>query len=647
MTADEVAGSRRRLAAIMFSDVVGYTAMTQSNEKLALDVLEDHRRLLRPVFAKHMGKEVKTIGDAFLVEFGSALDAVNCAIEMQQAMQRRNQDRTVLTRVQIRIGVHVGDVVEKDGDVYGDTVNISSRIEKLAESGGIAISGQVYEQVKNKVNFPIIKMGDFQLKNVEAPAPVYAVGTVWRGVQAPKTESAKRVAVLPFRTIGGNKEDEYLADGLSEALISSFSAVPSLKVIARTSVMRFKGSDKSISEIGKELNAGNILEGTLRRSGERLRISVQLVEAENEGILWAGKFDKNLEDALAIEERIAEDVTTALRSRLGDRGGPESRRNITKSGEAFLLYLKGRYRLTRHGQSEVEAATRFFEEAIAEDPQFASAYAMLAQCWLFLGFFGFIPSKRAIEKAQPLLGQAIEIDPDLDIAHMMMGRLLIDRDWDWSGAEAEFRRAIELSPNSAEAHYRYALLLHNLGRSAEAVAELEAAEELDPLSAAVNQVAGTVLYYIGRNREAKERFLRVIEMEPKAALSHTNLGLVYFEEGDVKSSLRELREALELDPNNYFYKADLCSIYSRAGMTKEARDVLSEAELHAGSKDVPLVPVAGMLASVGEKERALDFLERAYSEHSPYLTSLKVERWFDCLREEPRFIALLRDMRLA
>ncbi|MDG6925402.1 MAG: tetratricopeptide repeat protein [Nitrososphaerota archaeon] len=644
---DDVAGSRRRLAAIMFSDVVGYTAMIQSNEKLALDVLEDHRRLLRPLFVKHMGREVKTIGDAFLIEFGSALDAVNCAIEMQQAIQKRNQDRTALTRIQIRIGIHVGDVVERGGDVYGDTVNVASRIEKLADSGGIAVSGQVYEQVRNKVNFPIAKKGDFQLKNVESPAPVYTVSAVWRGVLTPKSDGAKRVAVLPFRTIGGNQEDEYLADGLTEELVSSFSSVPGLKVIARTSAMRFKGSDKSVSEIGKELNAGNILEGTIRRSGERLRISVQLVETESEDILWAGKYDKRLEDALAIEEQIAEDATTALKSRLGEQHGPEARRNITNSGEAFLLYLKGRYRLARHGQSEVEAASKFFEEAIEKDPQFASAYAMLAQCHLFLGFFGFIPTKKAFEEAQPLLSRAIEIDADLDTAHMIMGRLLMDRDWDWSGAEAEFRRAIELSPNRAEAHYRYALLLHDMGRSDEAVAELEAADELDPLSVAVNAVAGTVLYYIGRNKEAKERFLRVIEIEPKATLAHTNLGLVYFEEGDLESSLRELQLALELDPNNYFYKADLCYVYSRAGMKKEAREVLSQAEADSGSKEVPLVPMAGMLASVAENDSAIDLLEQAYLQHSAYLTSLKVERWFDGLRTDARFMELLRKMRLA
>src|ERR1022692_625817 len=231
---------QRRLAAIMFTDMVGYATMTQSNEKLALDVLEAHRRLLRPIFAKHGGREIKTIGDAFLVEFGSALDAVNCGIEMQQAIARLNHEKTSLTQVQIRVGIHAGDVVERDGDVYGDTVNLASRIEKLADSGGIAVSDQVYEQVRSKLAFSTSKMGEFQLKNIESPTLVYAVNPVWSGVPAAKPSAAtNRIAVLPLRNIGGSQEDQYLADGLTEELISSFSSLPGLKVIARTSAMRF------------------------------------------------------------------------------------------------------------------------------------------------------------------------------------------------------------------------------------------------------------------------------------------------------------------------------------------------------------------------------------------------------------------------
>jgi TolB-like protein/Tfp pilus assembly protein PilF len=484
-------------------------------------------------------------------------------------------------------------------------------------------------------------MGEFQLRNVESPASVYAVSPTWTGVRETKPESGTRIAVLPLRNIGGNRDDEFLADGLTEELISSFSKLPSLKVIARTSVMRFKGSEKTTLEIGKELKAGNVLEGSIRRSGDSLRISVQLVETGTEECLWAGNYDKGVKDALAIQEEIAEDATTALSSRVGVQRGPTSMRSITNSGEAFILYLKGRYRLTRHTQDDVEAASQFFEQAVAVDPRFASAYAMMAQCQMFLGFFGFIPTKEAFERAQPSLNRAIELDSDLDIAHMIMGRLLQDRDWNWPAAEAELRRAIELSPNSAEAHYRYGLLLLTLGRSAEAVAEVKMAEELDPLSVAVNQVAGTVLYYEGRYSDAKESFLRAIEIEPRAALAHTNLGLVYFEEGKLEPAVAEISKALELDPKNYFFRADLCYVFSRAGMVEQARQLLSEAVAAPEAQHVPTEAVAGMCSCVGEKERAMQLLEKAYADHSAYLPSIRVERWFDGIRSEPAFASLI------
>lgn len=635
----------RRLAAIMFSDVVGYTALTQSDESLALDVLEAHRKLLRPIFSKHGGREVKTIGDAFLVEFRSALDAVSCGVEMQQTLSSHNEAVTKLMRVQIRVGIHVGDVVERDGDVYGDTVNLASRIERLAESGGIAISSLVYEQVRNKVAYQISKMGEFQLKNVDSPAPVYSVSPKWASVRTEARTSEGRIAVLPLRNIGGTLEDEYLADGLTEELISSFAKLPSPKVIGRTSVMRFKGTTKSLSEIGRELDSQNILEGSLRRVGDRLRISVQLVDAPSEELVWARSYDKGVEDALDIQEEIADDVTTTLRAKFGENRGPTSAKSITSSGEAFLLYLKGQHRLYMHDRTSVEAAVGHFEQAVKLDPGFATAYAMLAQCQLFLGFYGFVPSRQAYEKAQPYLNRAIELDADLGIAHRVMGRLLIDRDHDWAGAEAEYRRALRVSPNSAEAHYWYALLLDILRRDAEAEVELKIAEELDPLSFAVLQVSGTVAYYTGRISQAIEKFNRALEIEPRAALAHTNLGLAYFEQGRLQEAIAEIKKAMELDPENFGFRADLCYVYSRAGMSEDARSVLREAE-SARKGWVPSVPLAGMYSSIGEKAKALALLQRAYEENSAYLSSLKSERWFDNLRSEPEFLALRQKLGL-
>ncbi len=637
--------SERRLAAIMFSDIVGYTSMTQSNEALALALLEEHRALLRPIFAARAGAEIKTMGDAFLVEFKSALDAVNCAIDMQHALAKRNSENTTVKRVEIRVGVHVGDVIQIGDDVYGDTVNLASRIEKLAEPGGIAVSAQVYDQIRNKIDFPIEMMGEYRLRNVEAPAAVYKVSPVWGGVMTEKAPpGTPRLAVMPLQNIGADLEDEYLAEGLAEEMISVLSGLPRLKVIARTSVMRYKGTTKTVSEIGKELNVGTVLEGSIRRSTNRLRVTMKLIDTENEECLWTENYDRGLEDVLAVQEDIAHRVAEALRAQSG--GEKTKPRRITDDSEAFLLYLKGRYRLTRHTETEVKGATALFEQAVQRDPQFASAYAMLAQCYLFQGFFGLLPPGEGFAKARPFLNRALEIDSDLDIAHMLMGRLLMDQDWDWSGAEAEFRRAIELSPNSAEAHYRYALLLNDLGRTDQAVAEVLAAEELDPLSVAVSQVAGTVMYYVGRNWEAIERLERALEIDPHAALPRVNLGLARFQEGMVEEGIRDVKSVVDKDPRNAMFRADLCYLYSRAGRIEDARRLLVHTVEAAKSEHVPPVAIAGMCSSVGETDMALEWLEKGFAEHSPYLSSLKIERWFDGMRSDPRFKSLMGRMGL-
>ncbi len=635
-------GGDRRLGAIMFTDIAGYTALTQSNEALALELLEEHRRILRQILLRHGGEEIKTIGDSFLVEFRSALDAVRCAISMQQALSQRNYESTSIRQIHIRIGIHVGDVVKVGGDVYGDTVNLAQRMESISEPGGIVISAQVYEQVRNKIPFPIVKMGEYRLKNVETPSLVYIIRPTSR--RKPPKESLKtqqhRFAVLPLLSIG--QADEYLADGLTEELISAFSHLPALKVVARTTTMRYKGTNKSISEIGNELNVSTILEGSVRKYGNKLRVTVQLIDSSSEEYLWSENYDRSIEDILDVEHDVAEKTVQALRSKMADNDSVElGPKRITENAEAFLLYLRGRYHLARHTETEVKLAMDLFAQAVHIDPNFGAAHAMRAQCYMFLAFFEFISPQEGLNNALPALKRALAIDDDLDIAHMLMGRLLQDK-WDWLGAEAEFRRAIEISPNSAEAHYRYALLLNDMRRSEEALSEVMTAEELDPLSVSVNQIAGTIMHFAGKHHDAIERFQRALEIEPRAALAQNNLGLAQFEEGKIEEGLAGVRRAVEMDPRNMMLRADLCFALSRSGRESEARELLVHALAQAGTGHVSPVAIAGMYACLGEVDNAMMWLEKAYVEHSPYLASLGVERWFDKIRQNPKFVDLLR-----
>ena len=339
----------------------------------------------------------------------------------------------------------------------------------------------------------------------------------------PQVIDRQTVAILPFKNMSSDPENEYFADGITEELIVALSTIDRIKVISRTSAMQYKASTKGVLDIARELAADTLVEGSVRKATNRVRISVQLIDGRDEGHLWAQTYDRQLDDIFAVQSEIAEKVVEALRVKLLESERRSLRKSPTSSPEAYNLYLKGRYHLTRYSEPEVRKAAELFEQATKLDERFASAYAMSAQCAMLLGFFGFVTPGEGFEKARPLLRRAIEIDDHLDTAHMLMGRLLMDADWDWSGAEAEFKRAIEMSPNSAEAHYRYALLLINLMRNAEALAEIKTAEELDPLSVAVSQVAGSILYIAGRNGEAIERLGRAIEIDPGAASRTTIL----------------------------------------------------------------------------------------------------------------------------
>jgi adenylate cyclase len=332
----------RRLAAIMFTDVVGFTSLSQRNEALSLQLLEQHRAILRPLFPKHNGREIKTIGDAFLVQFGSALEAVECAVEMQEVIH--NQPGQSAEKLEMKVGIHVGDVVQSEMDVFGDAVNIASRIEPLAKGGEICISGQVFDQVRNKVPFKLVKLEARELKNVAVPIDVYKVELPW---EAPELSSrpvvlpSERVAVLPFVSMSPDPQDEYFADGLTEELITKLSQVGGLEVIARTSVMNYKKKEKNASQIGRELNVGTIMEGSVRKAGNRIRVTAQLINANTEGHLWSSTYDRNLDDIFAVQSDIATSVVGSLPGKISATAAKVPAFDETKDIQAYMYFLQG------------------------------------------------------------------------------------------------------------------------------------------------------------------------------------------------------------------------------------------------------------------------------------------------------------------
>lgn len=348
----------RRLAAIMFTDMVGFTRLGQRDEEEALGLRKEHQSLLRPLFAAHGGREVKTLGDGFLVEFPSAVESVRCAVEIQEAVGRRNSLPSSKERMVLRVGIHVGDIVDEAGDIVGDAVNVASRIEPLTEPGGICVSGPVFDQVRNKLRLPIEKIGPRNLKNVEFPVDIYRVMLSGNAARLPspviEADSRLRMAVLPFANHSLDASDEYFADGLTDELISRSSQIPSLRVIARTSVRQYKDSAKPIRDVGQELGVGLVLEGSVRKAGNRVRITVQLVDARSEEHLWSSRYDRPFDDIFAIQDDIAGQVSASISRHVSDgrrevqvsfgQGSPD-----TQDMEAYTSFLHGRKLLVERG----------------------------------------------------------------------------------------------------------------------------------------------------------------------------------------------------------------------------------------------------------------------------------------------------------
>jgi adenylate cyclase len=508
----------------MFTDIVGFTALGQSSEADALRLLERHNQLLRPFFLRFRGREVKTMGDAFLVEFDSALDATTCAVEIQRSLRATATPSAGPPPIRIRIGIHLGDVVATEGDVLGDAVNIASRIEPLAEPGGVCVSGPVYDQVHNKVDLQFERVDAPELKNVQMPIPVYRIvfapleGAAGSGAEA--VDPPRRLAVLPLTNMSPDPQDEFFADGLTEEIITELSRISGIGVIARTSVMRYKSVTKPVREIGAELHVGYVLEGSLRKAGNRIRITVQLIDARTEEHLWADRLDRELADIFAVQSEIASSVAAALDLRLRPTliRPPAAPPDVG----AYTLYLRGRYLWNQRTNPSVREAARRFQEAIALDPRFALAHSGLADSYSVLADRGALPRSESIPRALAEARRGLELDPSSAEVHASLG-LALSGAGDDRAAERELRTAIRLNPGYPAARLWLQLVLQAAGRPAEAEQEIRLAEELDPLSPAVLNSAGVIAWAAGRNDEAIAKWERARELVPTTDSPTLNL----------------------------------------------------------------------------------------------------------------------------
>jgi serine/threonine-protein kinase len=451
-------------------------------------------------------------------------------------------------------------------------------------------------------------------------------------------ESIRSLAVLPLENLSRDPEQEYFADGMTEALISNLARIRALRVISRTSAMRYKGSGKSLPEIGRELNVDGIVEGSVLRSGDRVRITAQLVHASSDAHLWAQDYERDVRDVLSLQGEVARAIAKEIRVAVS----PQEQARLVKSRpvdpEAHRLYLLGRYWWNKRSAEGFQKALQYFEQAIAKDPTFASAYAGLSDTYASLGYYVLRP-REAFPKARRAAAKALELDDTLAEAHASLGNIALDDSWNWVAAEKSFQRSIELAPGYASAHHWYSLLLSALGRLDEASAAIRRALELDPLSLIINHNVGLQLYYARRYDEAIDQYRKTLEMDSRFSVTKLMLMHAYTEKGMLREAIAQ---AEGISHSDAVRKAALAYAYARAGDRPQALGLIKEVVAASERSYVAPDSVAIAYVGLGEKDEAFAWLEKAYEERTSFPQYLKPSPFFDPLRTDPRFAALLR-----
>jgi len=643
--------SERRLAAIMFTDMVGYSALTQRNEELAIDLLEEHRRLIRPVFSSHGGRVIDTAGDGFHVEFASALQAVRCAIEAQKMLRDRNAAAPPERGIRIRIGIHLGDVVFSEGNVYGDGVNIAARLEPIAEPGGICISQQVYDQVHAKLDVPLATIGRPPLKNIQTPIEVYRVVLPWlsgtpamllQATRAP-AEDKKSIAVLPLANLSPDPENEYFSDGLTEDILTQLSKIRRLKVISRTSVMQYKKTSKNVREIGRELGVATILEGSVRKAANKVRISVQLIDAGTDEHLWAETYDRELADIFAIQSDVARQISDALKAHVSADERARIEHRPTDNLEAYQAYLKGLFQWNQRTDASVNAAIEEFKRAIELDSAYAPAYVGLADSYIVLGNFGTYPPRDIAPAAKAAALRALEIDDTLGEAHASLAQIKFNYDWDWLGAERAYLKAIELRPSYATAHHWFALHLAHGARPDQALTEIRRAQELDPLSLPIANNVAAVYLVAHRYDDALAAIQKVVEISPTFPAAHQYRGWVLLMMGSYTYALSALLRANELTSGtDVVIDACLGFAYARLGEREKALKIAATLTGRYQSAYASPVWIAFLYVGLDDRPKALEWLEKACEDRDGWLRLLKSAPFFDEVRDTPQFEGVLK-----
>ncbi|MFI5132563.1 MAG: tetratricopeptide repeat protein [Chitinophagales bacterium] len=631
----------RQLAAILFADMTGYTALMQENEQLARKKRRRLKEVLESAVGEFNGRILQNYGDGSLSIFNSAIDSVRSAINIQTQLQQE-------PKVELRIGIHTGDVTIEEEAIFGDGVNMASRIESMAVPGGIFVSEKVYDEIKNQENISTREMGYFELKNVKHPVRIFAIAN--KGIIVPGRDELKgktkqtsnRLAVLPFVNMSADPENEYFSDGITEELLNALTRVEGLQVTSRTSAFAFKGKQDDIRDIAIRLNVDKVLEGSVRKSGNRVRITAQLINAADGYHIWGENYDRNLTDIFEVQDEISGIIANKLRENLTfSQQTTQLVKAPTTNVAAYTLYLKGLHYSNKLTPQDTHKAIGLFEQAIAIEPGYALAYAMLAGAYSQLGARGQMLPNKAFELADKYADKALELDNTIAEGYIAKGSVYLFSKWKWKEAHEALQKAVKLNPGAVDAHQLLAHYHILMGEKEEAVKIMEEAERLDPLSPLVSFALGQMYMFAMRYDDAEIQADKLLVIDPKMRAAIEMKGWISGMKGDWETALKFFEEQHQLTNHPLKGLMGLGFAHAKLGNKEKAIECIRKLEQRQREEPESVIDadMAAVWYSIGDLDKTFYYLNQCIDKRMPVTYLLEYPAYLG-VKDDPRYAEL-------
>lgn len=626
----------------MFTDIVGYTALMGSDDQKAFSFLKKNREIQKPIIEEYNGRWIKELGDGVMASFDSATNAVYAAVKIQEACGALNE-------FQVKIGIHLGDVLFENNDVLGDGVNIAARIEAATGPGCIFISEAVQNNIANRQDIRTHFVREETLKNVSRPVKMYQV--MFSGARkiepqkpvASVTENS--IAVLPFANMSNDPDQEYFSDGISEEIINVLAQVPDMKVIGRTSSFAFKGKNQDLREIGKLLSVRYVLEGSVRKAGNKLRVTAQLINVADGFHLYSEKFDRELEDIFAIQDEVSLAILNAIKIKLFGEEKKAVLKKYTENVEAYQSYLQGRFHMNKFTPAGLIKAIEYFDAAIAIDPTYAMAFADKAFSYMNLSDFGWQTGEKIRSQVLETAQKAIQLDDEIAESNLAMGRIKLHWDWKISEAMNYFEKALAINPNNGQSHIQIGFCKQFLADNESAMNHARIAESLDPFSLLNRYYIAGIQLYSGHNDEALKNGKKMIDLEQNFPGGHTIVGNALANKGSMKEALLEHEKAVNLHAD-LLTLGNLGVTYGMMGEIVKALEVIERMINTGESGQGGNYLFGNVYASIRELDSAFAYYDKAIEAREAFVLWIRMFVKVPEFWEDPRSKVLMEKIGL-